>query len=158
MDTFSRRRFLALAGAGVVVVAGGTALALRHLTSNGQGNMLNFQAITGLPAKPMPSYASYVIGGQVNLQSNTGTITKAVYAGPPDETTTIVLLSRTVQVKSAQQQGNAWHITGVVSDPSLQPGEETVFDILLDPSRKSAQSTFFGSSIQLALQKFSAPS
>ena len=158
MDTFSRRRFLMLVGAGIVVAAGGTALAVRQLTSNGQGSMLNFQAITGLPAKPLPSYASYVIDGQVNLQSDTGTITKAVYAGPPDEATTIVLLSRTVQVKSAQRQGNAWHITGVVSDPSLQPGEETAFDILLDPSHKSAQSTFFGSSIQLALQKFSTSS
>lgn len=154
MDSFSRRRFLALAGAGIVVVAGGAALAVRQLTGNGQGSTLNFQAVTGLPAKPLPSYASYVIGGQVNTHDGTGTITKAVYAGAPDETTTIALLTRTVQVKSVQQQGSAWHITGVVSDQALSAGEETTFDILLDPSHKSAQSTFFGSPIQLVLQKF----
>ena len=154
MDSFSRRRFLALVGAGIVVVAGGAALAVRQITGNGQGSTLSFQAISGLPAKPLPSYASYVIGGQVNIHNGAGTITKAVYAGPPDETTTIALLNRTVQVKSVQQQGSAWHITGVVSDQSIQAGEERAFDILLDPSHNRATSTFFGSPIQLALQKF----
>lgn len=154
MDSFSRRRFLALVGAGIVVVAGGAALAVRQITGNGQGSTLNFQAISGLPAKPLPSYASYVIGGQVNIHNGTGTITKAVYAGPPDETTTIALLNRTVQVKSVQQQGSAWHITGTVSDQALSSGEETTFDILLDPSHNRATSTFFGAPIQLALQKF----
>ncbi len=154
MDSFSRRRFLALAGAGIVVVAGGAALAVRQLTGNGRGSTLNFQAISGLPAKPLPSYASYVIGGQVNIHDGTGTISKAVYAGPPGEATTIALLTRAVQVKSVQQQESAWHITGVVSDQALSSGEERGFEIRLDPSHNRATSTFFGSPIQLALQKF----
>jgi hypothetical protein len=43
----------------------------------------------------------------------------------------------------------------VNNQAQLQPGEDIAFDILLDPSRKLAQSAFFGSSIQLKLQKLS---
>ncbi len=143
MNTFSRRRFLVLIGAGVVVVAGGAALTVRQLTGNGQGSKLNFQAITRLPAKPLPSYASYVIGGEVNLNNSTGTITKDVFAGPPEEMTSIALLTRAVRVTGVQQQGSVWHITGVVNTQTqIQEGEDTAFDIRLDPSRNLAQSTF----------------
>jgi hypothetical protein len=159
MNTFGRRRFLTLLGAGVVAVAGGTALIVRQLTANGQGNTLNFQAITRLPAAPLPSYASYVIGGQVNLHNNSGSITKNVFAGPPEARTDIALLTRVVRVTGVQQQGGVWHITGIVNTQAqFQAGEETAFDIRLDPSHNLAQSTFFGSPIQLELQKFSAPS
>lgn len=156
MKTFSRRRFLALAGAGVIAAAGGGAFTIHQLVGNGSANTLSFSAVTGLPAKPFPSYASYVISGQIHPTNGTGTITKAVYAGSPDKITTIPLLTRTVRVTGAQQQGNAWRMTGIVSDQTqLQPGEETTFDILLDPSRNLAQSAFFGAPIQLALQKLS---
>jgi len=158
MNTFGRRRFLTLLGAGVVAVAGGTALIVRQL-GNSQGNTLNFQAIARLPAKPLPSYASYVVSGQVNLNDNTGLITKKVFAGAPEAITSIALLTRAVRVTGVQQQGSVWHIAGVVNTQTqLQAGEETAFDIRLDPAHNLAQSTFFGSPIQLALQKFSAPS
>ena len=156
MKTFSRRRFLALAGAGVIAVTGGATFTLHQLVGNGSATTLSFSAVAGLPARPFPSYASYVISGQVNPTNGTGTITKAVYAGSPDKITSILLLTRTVRVTGAQQQGNAWRIRGVVSDQTqVQSGEETTFDILLDPSRNLAQSAFFGSSIQLELQKLS---
>ncbi len=159
MNSFSRRQFLFFIGAGVVMVGGGTALTLRQLTGNGQRNILKFSAITGLPAKPMPGYASYVIDGQVNLNNNTGAITKHVFAGPPEETTNIALLTRDVRVTGVQQQGSMWHITGVVKNQTqAQAGEETTFNITLDPHRNLAQSTFFGSPIQLTLQNFTAPS
>lgn len=158
MNTFSRRRFLVLFGAGVVAAAGG-AIAVHQLIANGQGNTLNFQAVAGLPAKPLPSYASYVIGGQVHLSNGTGTITKYVYAGPPGKITTIPLLTRDVRVTAVQQQGSVWHITGAVTNQTqLQKGEDSAFDIRLDPSRNLAQSSFFGSSIQLDLKKFSTSS
>jgi len=156
MQTFSRRRFLALIGAGAVAVAGGAAITLHQLVGNGSGDTLNFQAVTGLPAKPLPPYASYVIRGQVHSGNGTGTITKYVYAGSPDRITSIPLLTRDVHVTGVQQQGSTWHITGVVNDSTqLQQGEDTAFDIRLDTSHNVAQSTFFGSPIQLVLQKFS---
>ncbi len=159
MNTFSRRQFLVFIGAGVVVIGSGAALTVRQLTGKGQRNILKFRAITGLPAKPMPSYASYVIGGRVNLDNSTGAITKNVFAGPPEETTNIALLTRAVRVTGVQPQGSMWHITGVVNNRTqIQAGEETAFSILLDPARNLAQSTFFGSPIQLTLQNFSTPS
>ena len=156
MNTFGRRRFLTLLGAGVVAAAGGAAVIARQLTANGQGNTLNFQAIARLPASPLPAYASYVISGQLNRNNNAGSITKNVFAGPPEARTSIALLTRVVRVTGIQQQGNVWHITGTV-DPQtqLQAGEETTFAIQLDTSRNLAQSTFFGSPIQLNVQKFS---
>src|SRR5437016_14231998 len=116
MNSLSRRQFLLFMGAGVVMIGGGAALTVRQLTVNAQSKTLKFKAITGLPAKPMPGYASYVIDGQVNLNNNTGAITKNVFAGPPEEITNIALLTRKVRVTGIQQQGSKWHITGVVKN------------------------------------------
>ena len=158
MPALSRRNFLALTGAGIVAVAAGGITLVRNLTGAGQGNTLDFQDVTGLPAKPLPSYASYVIGGQVNTSNGTGTITKYVYAGPPEKITTIPLWTRSVRVTTVRQQGSAWHITGVVdtagNPPQLQKGEDPSFDLLLDSSRSLAHTTFFGSPIQLQIQRF----
>ena len=158
MNTLSRRRFLILSGAGVVAVAaGGIALAVRQLTGSNQRSTLSFQAMTGLPGKPLLSYASYVINGNVNVSNGTGTITKYVYAGPPESMTSISLLSRVVRVTGVRQQGSAWHISGVVDNQAqLQRGEDASFELLLDSSSGVAQSTFFGSPIQLKLQRYAA--
>jgi hypothetical protein len=158
MNTLSRRRFLALSGVGAVAVAaGGVALVVRQLTGSSQGSTLSFRAVTGLPGKPLLSYASYVINGKVNVSNGTGTITKYVYAGPPERMTSISLLTRTVRVTGVRQQGSAWHITGVVDNQAqLQRGEETSFELLLDGSSGVAHSTFFGSPIQLNLQRFAS--
>ncbi len=159
MNSLSRRQFLFFVGAGIVMVGGGAALTVRQLTANAQGNTLKFKAITALPAKPMPGYASYVIDGEVNLNNNTGAITKNVFAGPPEEITSIALLTRNVRVTGVQQQGSMWHITGIVNNqPQLQPGEEATFSVLLDPAQNVAQSSFFGSPIELTLQNFTTPS
>jgi hypothetical protein len=154
MNTLSRRRFLTLAGAGIVAVAaGGIALAVRQLSE--QANTLTFQAVTGLPAKPLLSYASYVISGNVNVSNGTGNITKYIYAGPPESMTSIALYTRTVRVTGVSQQGSTWHITGVVANQAqLQKGEDAALELLLDSSRSVAQSTFFGSSIQMQLHRF----
>ncbi len=156
MNTLSRRRFLAFTGVGVVAVAaGGVVLAVRQLTGSGQGNTLSFQAVTGLPSKPLLSYASYVIDGNVNVGNGSGTITKYVYAGPPESMTNISLLTRRVRVNGVSQQGSVWHITGVVENQArLQKGEETSFELLLNSSSNVARSTFLGSPIQLNLQRF----
>lgn len=158
MNTLSRRRFLILSGTGVVAVAaGGIALAVRQLNGSSQRSMLSFQAVTGLPGKPLPSYASYVINGNVNVSNGTGTITKYIYAGPPESMTSISLLTRVVRVTGVRQQGNAWHISGVLDNQAqLQKGEDASFELLLDASRGIVQSTFFGSPIQLKLQRFGA--
>lgn len=159
MSTLNRRRFLLLSGAGVVAVAGGgIAFVVHQLTGSGQKSTLSFQAVTGLPAKPFLSYASYVIAGNVNASNSTGTITTNVYAGPPDKMTDISLFTRAVHATAVRQQGSVWHISGVVDNPAqLQSGEEASFELQLDSSTGVAQSRFFGSPIQLQLQRTPAP-
>jgi hypothetical protein len=156
MNTLSRRRFLTLTGAGLVAVAaGGIALAVRQFSA--PGNTLTFQAVSGLPAKPLISYASYVIAGKIDTSNGTGTITESVYAGPPESMTNIPLYTRTVRVTGASQQGSVWHITGVVEKQAqLQKGEDALLQLQLDSSRGIAQSTFFGSPVALRLQHFTA--
>ena len=156
MSTLSRRRFLVLTGAGVVAVAaGGIVVGVRQLIGNGQKNMLSFQAVSGLPGKPFLSYASYVISGNVNVSNGTGTITKYVYAGPPENMTSIPLLTRVVRVTGVRQQGDTWHISGMVENSAqLQRGEDGSFELMLDSVGGVAQSVFFGSPIRLQVQKF----
>jgi hypothetical protein len=157
MNTLSRRRFLTLTGAGIVAVAaGGIALAVRQFSES--ANTLTFQAVSGLPAKPLISYASYVLTGKIDTSNGTGTITKYVYAGPPESMTSISLYTRTVRVTKASQQGGVWHITGVVENQAqLQKGEDAVLQLQLDSVRGIAQASFFGSPIALRLQHFTAP-
>src|SRR5579859_651596 len=151
MNTLSRRRFLVLTGAGVVAVAaGGITLAVRQLTNSGSKSTLSFQAVTGLPSKPLLSYASYVISGSVNVSNGTGTITKYVYAGPPESMTNISLLTRVVRVTGVRQEGSAWHISGVIDNQAqLQKGENASVELLLDSTQNVVQATFLGSPIQL---------
>lgn len=73
MKGMNRRRFLQVAGAGSIAVASGTAAAVPLLraapglaASSHQGT-LSFRAVTGLPTKTLPTYASYVLEGHVNL-------------------------------------------------------------------------------------------
>lgn len=156
MKTVSRRRFLVVTVAGAVVVAaGGIALTVRQLS--GQGKRLNFQAVTALPGKPLVSYASYVINGNINENDGTGTITQHVYAGSPERMTSIDMFTRVVRVNSVHRQGNVWQMSGVVENQAqLQEGESPSFEVRLDALGNIVHSTFFGSPIQLHLQRFAA--
>lgn len=159
MSRLNRRRFLVLTGAGVVAVAGGgIAFVVHQLTGNGHKSTLSFRAVTGLPGKPFLSYASYVIAGNVNVSNQTGTITTSVYAGPPEKMTDISLFTRVVRVTSVRQGGSSWHISGVVDNQAqLQKGEAAALEVQLDSSSGVAQSMFFGSPVQLQLQRLTAP-
>jgi hypothetical protein len=153
MSTLSRRRFLIFAGAGIVAVAaGGAALAIRQFTQTGPGSTVTFRAITGLPRAPLPSYASYVIEGHVDKSGRSGTITKTVFAGPPQERQPIALLARTVRVTDVQEQGGQLSVTGMVDASGLQQGEPSAFKITFDSSHRAAQADFFGSPIQLQVE------
>lgn len=159
MRMISRRRFLVVGGAGAVVVAaGGALLVIRQFGKAGSpssGGTLTFQTVAPLPRPPLVSYASYVIAGQVDLGNNTGTITKTVFAGSPDERLPIALLTRSVRVTNVEAQGSTRRITGTVVEPSqLQQGESANFTIVIDPNQKTAQSDFFGDAIQLQLEQW----
>jgi len=85
MNSTSRRRFLTLAVAGTVEPG------KRAQAATAGRELFTFRAVAGLPAKPFPSYASYVIQGHVDIVRSTGIVTKTVFAGAPEAMSTIVL-------------------------------------------------------------------
>ncbi|HEY7122929.1 MAG TPA: hypothetical protein VH540_03160 [Ktedonobacterales bacterium] len=155
MNRLSRRKFLWIGGTGVVAVAAGGVALVRQLSkTSGNGPTLSFQAVAGLPRPPLNSYASYAVAGQVDLGKGTGTLTRTVYAGPPESMLPVALLARQVRVTSAKQQGNSYHITGVIDDRAqLQSGESASVDLVIDASSHAAHTDFFGDAIQLQVQQ-----
>jgi hypothetical protein len=136
MAEFSRRDFLKLAGAGSAVAVGGafTANFLRH----SDAGTYNFRGVVGLPKAPLPSYASYVLDGRINLGTGTGTVRKAVFAGAPDAMSAITLpgLSRTLRVTDVRRDGGSLLLQAVVDDRNvLRPTESPWSLIRIEPSR-----------------------
>ena len=154
MNGINRRSFLKLAGAGSAAAAGVGLPGASLLVGTAQASTYSFRAVAGLPAAPLPSYASYVIEGHVNLSTRSGTVTKLVFAGAPEQMSTIALpgLSRAVRVTDARQQGDLLHLTGVVDDRSqLRPDERATVEITIDRAQGAVQTHFLGSRVSLRL-------
>ncbi len=107
MDKLNRRKFLKVAGASTAVVAGVSVPSADLLANNTtKKGTLTFRAVAGLPAKPLPSYASYVLEGHVDLTSGSGVMTKTVFAGSPGKARNLVRLL-IAQVASSEQSSSA---------------------------------------------------
>ena len=159
MKGINRRRFLQLAGTGSLAAAAvavpALATAPRLTTASKQGTF-SFRAVTGLPSKPLPSYASYVIEGHVNLTTHSGVMTKTVFAGSPLTMSTVALpgLSRIMRITDVQELGGTFHVTGVVDDRSqLQKGESATFELFIDPAQRLARTSILGSFLLLRLEE-----
>src|SRR5205085_1807201 len=73
MNKLNRRKFLTLAGVGSAAAAAGAALPGANLLTGGEkAKTFTFRAVVGLPKKPLPAYASYVIEGHVDLAAGSG--------------------------------------------------------------------------------------
>jgi hypothetical protein len=163
MKGINRRRFLQLAGAGTLAAATAGATAgvpglstATRLSATSKQGRFNFRAVTGLPSKPLPSYASYVLEGQVDLTTHSGVITRTVFAGHPEAMSTVALpgLSRIIRITDVQALGWTFRVLGVVDDRSqLQQGESRVFDLLIDPAQGLARTSSLGSPIVLQLER-----
>src|SRR5437763_17067373 len=117
MNKLNRRKFLTLAGVGSAAAAAGAALPGANLLTGGEkAKTFTFRAVVGLPKKPLPAYASYVIEGHVDLAAGSGVLTKAVFAGTPEAMSAVALpgLSRIVRITEVQELGGTLRITGVV--------------------------------------------
>lgn len=161
MKAMNRRRFLQIAGASSVAVAAGTAATVPTLTSaprltaSSKQGTFTFRAVAGLPSKAMPTYASYVIEGHVNLTTRTGAMTKTLFAGTPDAMSAIALpgLSRIIRIHDVQDLEGSFHLKGVVDDRSLlQQGESPNFELLIDPVQKRAKTNYLGTEIIMQLE------
>src|SRR5438552_16591867 len=134
MKGINRRRFLQVAGAGSIAAAAGAATvvpqlaASSRLTTSSKQGTVTFRAVTGLPSKPLPSYASLLIEGHVNLTTRSGVVTKTFFAGSPQAKSTVALpgLSRIIRITDVQNLGGTFRIRGVIDDRSqLQFGESS---------------------------------
>lgn len=160
MKGINRRRFLQLAGAGSLAAAGATAgvtglSTANRLSATSKQGRFTFRAVTGLPSKPLPSYASYVLEGHVDLTTRSGVMTKTVFAGQPESMSTVALpgLSRIIRITDVQELGGTFRVLGVVDDRSqLQRGESRNFDLLIDPAQGLARTSSSGSPVVLQLE------
>lgn len=163
MNGINRRRFLQLAGAGSLAAAAAGAATVMpvlpstpRLTAASKEGSFTFRAVAGMPTHPLPSYASYVIEGHVNLTTKTGIVTKSVFAGHPEGMSTIALpgLSRIVRIIDVEKLGGSFYIQGVIDDRSqLLRRESRNFEMQMDPSSGVVLTDFFGSEVQLLLDR-----
>ncbi len=163
MNGINRRRFLQLAGAGSLAAATAGAATVMpvlpkapQLTAASKGGSFTFRAVAGMPARPLPSYASYVIEGHVDLVTKTGIVTKSVFAGHPEAMSTIALpgMSRIIRIVDVENMGGSFYIKGMIDDRSvLLRGESRNFELRIDPSSGVVLTDFFGSEVQLLLDK-----
>ena len=160
MEKINRRKFLTLVGVGSGAVAGGAMLSGAGLgllggpSGDKSGGTFSFRAVSGLPGGALPSYASYVVQGNVNVAARSGVVARAVYAGYPGAMSTIALpgLSQVVRVTDVREAEGAVDITGVIDDRSqLRPGEDAVVQVRVDRSRGAAWTRFLGQPVELRL-------
>ncbi len=153
MNQVDRRNFLKLAGAGTAVAAAAL-LPGTGLLSWVTGDVLKFRAVTGLPKKPLPAYASLVIEGNVDLDARTGLITQSLIAGAPGATSNIAFpgTARSIQVTNVRRSRDTVEITGVADSAEiLAKGESREVTILINRSLGTATATFFGHEVVLAV-------
>jgi hypothetical protein len=153
MQQVNRRRLFKLAGVGTVVAAG---IALPTVAGLPKAPQDQFQvrATLGLPERPLPSYATYVLEGTLNLVAGTGLLASRVLAGHPDAQSSIGLpgLGRIITVTQIEERGSQLAVRGIVEDRSqLQPGESPEVNILIDRSRGTVQAPFGRESVVLRL-------
>jgi hypothetical protein len=152
MSELDRKGFLKLSGLGSAsLVMGGLPLASHHIDPSGR---FTFSGSVGLPRTPLPSYATQIVEGQVDLERGRGLVTSRVVAGHPEDTSYVGLpgLTRTIRVTSAEVEGGVVRLHGLIEDRSqLRRGESHSVEIVVD--RKSARMTapFLGSKLEHTL-------
>jgi hypothetical protein len=153
MQQMNRRHLFKLAGAGTVLAAGVAIPTVGRLRID-QPELYRFRATLGLPEPPLPSYATYVIDGTLNLGAGTGLVASRVLAGHPGAPSNIGLpgLGRIMNVTGVDDQGSQLTVRGLIEDRSqLQPGENHQVELVIDRARGVLQAPFGSRSVVLTL-------
>jgi hypothetical protein len=158
MNSIDRRRLLKLAGAGSAVAAtAGLPMVGQVATQTQTGpepTLFGFRATLGLPQAPLPSYATYVVEGSLDLLSGTGLITSRVLAGHPGDPSEIGLpgTARIIKVTQVESNGAQVDVRGVIEDRAqLQPGESPQVQMSIDRAQGVLLAPFGGRVVTLAL-------
>src|SRR5262245_36399818 len=116
MKSIDRRDFIKMAGAGTVVLAAGVATPVAGFFTWAKKDVLRFRAVAAMPKAPLPTYASYVVEGHVNLSARSGQLAKSVHAGSPDAMSGVVFpgTARSIRVTEVQQSGSNVLILGEI--------------------------------------------
>ena len=144
MQQINRRNLFKLAGAGTVLAAGVAIPTVGRLRID-QHDLFQFRATLGLPEPPLPSYATYVVEGTLNLAAGTGLVTSRVLAGHPGAPSDIGLpgLGRIMNVTGVDDRGSQLTVRGLIEDRSqLQPGENHQVELVIDRARGLVQAPF----------------
>jgi hypothetical protein len=156
MNNIDRRRLIKLAGVGSAVAATAAlpVIGQRAAQAGPEANVFGFRATLGLPEAPLPSYATYVVEGSLNLASGTGLITSRVLAGHPGDPSEIGLpgTARVIKVTQVQATGAQLEVRGVIEDRAqLQPGESAQVQLTIDRVRGVLLAPFGGRIVTLAV-------
>jgi hypothetical protein len=152
MNKMDRRTFLTLTGAGSL--AAGAGVGVPGATILASECAFAFRAVAGLPQKPLPSYASYVVQGHVDLQIRSGFIATTVVAGEPGAMSDIALpgLSRVVRVTDVVRRGKEVVVQGVIDDRwQLMKGESPEVEIRVNRADQIVHAPFFGNLVPMRL-------
>ncbi len=153
MDALDRRGFLKVAGAGSATAAGLAALPLMSRLGDGAGG-LTFRGVAGLPGAPLPSYATHVVEGRVDLSTGSGLVTSRVLAGHPGDMSSVGLpgTTRMVTVREVDREDGRLRLRGVIEDRSqLRRGESATVEIVVDQKRGTLRAPFLGRPTELKL-------
>jgi hypothetical protein len=153
MQQLLRRRLLKLAGLGTVLAAGGSMPAFRGAAFH-PAEVFHVRATLGVPESPLPSYATYVIEGSLNLARGTGLLASRVLAGHPGAASEIGLpgLGRMINITGVEEHGAQLTVRGLIEDRSqLQPGESYQVQVVIDRARGVVQAPFGSKSVALTL-------
>ncbi len=154
MKQVERREFLKVAAAGSAAMVAGAVLPIGIL-SWVKPNRLKFRAVVGMPKAPLPTFASLVVEGDVDLGQGTGMVRKGLYLGSPGAMRNILFpgTARLIQVTNVQQSGDTVRITGMVSgDQQLGPRESPNVLITIDRGAGLARADFLGREMLLRIQ------
>src|SRR5712671_4664430 len=154
MQKATRRSFLKLAGAGSAVAAAAAIPVVEPLFKDRNGPIA-IRAVGGVPAAPLPSYASYVLDGYIDPIKKSGTLTRTLLAGHPDAASAIALpgLSQAVQVTDVRFVGALLQVRGVIVDRSqLATGESADLEITIDRKAGVVWTKSGANEMKLALQ------
>lgn len=152
MNPVDRRNFLKLAAKGSALVAAAAVMPLSGLLRWTSQGALKFRAVAGLPRNPLPTYATFVVEGSVDLDRGTGIVTKSLYAGAPQAMSDILFpgTARTIRVTTVDRSANQVRLAGVVdARQALAARENRNVTIVIDTSQKVAHADFLGTAVVL---------
>jgi hypothetical protein len=145
MENVNRRRLFKLAAVGSAVAATAALPVVGNMARPSESGLMGVHASLGLPQPPLPSYATYVLEGTLDLARGAGLLTSRVVAGHPGDPSQIGLpgLTRIIKVTRVDVNGPLLTVNGVIEDRS-QPmaGESPQVELSIDRARGTVLAPF----------------